>query len=102
MSQIFENNDTITVMPSQDLVASMSDEFNAELHDLMQKKSMEITIDLTNVKIVDSVGIGVLIAAHNSLKNIQKKLTVTNVAPNIYRLFTTMRLDSHFTVESAE
>jgi anti-sigma B factor antagonist len=51
---------------------------------------------------VDSVGIGVIIATHNSLNKVGGKLKVTNITKDIYTLFTTMRLDRHFTVEKAK
>jgi anti-sigma B factor antagonist len=102
MSRIAEKHDSIIITPDKDVVASMAEEFSTELHALIQKMPEEITIDLTNVKIVDSIGIGVLIAAHNSLSRFEGKLIVVNAAPNIYRLFTTMRLDRHFAVESAD
>ena len=102
MSRIAEKHDSIIITPNRDVVASMAEEFNAELHALIQKMPGEITIDLTNVKIVDSIGIGVLIATHNDLSKFEGKLIVINVAPNIYRLFTTMRLDRHFAVERAD
>jgi anti-anti-sigma regulatory factor len=50
---------------------------------------------------VDSVGIGVIIATHNSLDQKGGKLRVINIADDIYGLFSTMRLDRHFSVEKA-
>ncbi len=102
MSRIAEIHDSIIITPDKDVVASMAEEFDAELHTLIQKMPGEITIDLTNVKIVDSIGIGVLIAAHNALSRFEGKLIVINATPNICRLFTTMRLDRRFAVESAD
>ena len=61
----------------------------------------ELTLDLKQVKMIDSVGLGVIIAAHNSLRGIGGKLTVKNVSNDIYRLFKTMRLDQHFEVTKA-
>jgi anti-anti-sigma regulatory factor len=48
---------------------------------------------------VDSVGIGVIIASHNTLNQADRKLKVINVTKDVYGLFTTMRLNRRFTVE---
>jgi anti-anti-sigma regulatory factor len=51
---------------------------------------------------VDSVGIGVIIAVYNSLSQANRQLKVVNVAQDIFGLFSTMRLNRRFTVEAAE
>ncbi len=99
MSDITKNENQIVVKPGQDVVASMANEFRSELHNLVQESPEEIIIDLDGVEMVDSVGIGVMIATHNSLNKAGGELKVTNVAKDIFNLFCTMRLDRHFTVE---
>lgn len=54
------------------------------------------------MSMVDSVGIGVIIAAYNSLSQSNRQLKVINVAQDIYGLFSTMRLNRRFTVEEAQ
>ncbi len=99
MSEITKNENQILVKPGQDVVASMANEFRSELHNLVQESPEIIIIDLDGVEMVDSVGIGVMIATHNSLNKAGGELKVTNVAKDIFSLFCTMRLDRHFTVE---
>ncbi len=101
MSEINKEDDKVIVKPGKDIVASMADELRTELHSLVQESPKEIIIDLTGVEMVDSVGIGILIATHNSLNNAEGQLKVINVDKDIYSLFTTMRLDRHFAVEKA-
>jgi anti-sigma B factor antagonist len=101
MSEIRREGESVIVKPGRDVVASMVNEFRDELHSLVQETSGEITIDLDGVEMVDSVGIGVIIATHNSLNKADRKLKVVNVSKEIYSLFTTMRLDRHFMVERA-
>jgi len=57
------------IMPNTDIVASSIEDFKSELRQLVEKGVEELIIDLTRVTMVDSVGLGVLIATHNSLKN---------------------------------
>jgi len=102
MIKISKNGDQFVVKPSVDLVASMANEFRSQLHELVQESPKMLVIDLGGVKMVDSVGIGVIIATHNSLKKSAGELRVTNVANDIFKLFNTMRLDHHFTIEKRE
>ena len=100
MSEIIKEVDQVIVRPGRDVVASMAEEFKSELKSQLEESKINITIDLDGVQMVDSVGIGVIIATHNSLNNANRKLKVVNIAKDIYDLFTTMRLDRHFTLEA--
>ncbi len=101
MSEIKREGYKIIIKPDNDIVASIASTLRMELNSLVQESPKELEIDLSNVKMVDSVGIGVIIATHNSLSKIDGKLNVTKIANDIYSLFTTMRLDRHFSVEAA-
>ena len=90
-----------TVKLDKDIIASMAADFRDKLLKLVKEGIEELTLDLRQVEMVDSVGLGVIIAAHNSLRGIGGKLTVKNVSNDIYRLFKTMRLDQHFEVIKA-
>lgn len=102
MSDIIKEGDKIIVKPGQDVVATMAEEFRNELKILVDKSPKELVIDLAGVEMVDSVGIGVLIATHNSVSKAGGKVIVINVSKNIYGLFKTMRLDQHFKVIMVE
>jgi anti-anti-sigma factor len=91
-----------TVTPGMDIVASMAEEFKAELLKSVKEGVKELTADLAGVGMVDSVGLGVLIAAHNSLQKNDGVFTVINASEDIYKLFKVMRLDRHFEVKMAE
>lgn len=101
MSIIKKDGNQVIVKPGKDVVASMANEFRAELNSQIQESPSELVIDLSGVEMVDSVGIGVIIATHNSLDQKGGKLKVINIAEDIYGLFSTMRLDRHFTVVKA-
>jgi anti-sigma B factor antagonist len=86
------------IKPGKDIVASMADAFKKKLLKVLDKGQTELIIDLAGVEMVDAVGLGVMVAAHNSLNKTGGKLTVTNVSHDIYGLFEAMRLDQHFEV----
>ncbi len=66
------------IKPGKDIVASMAEDFRGKLLKLMEEGAKKLNIDLANVKTIDSVGLGVIVAAHNTVKNAGGKLTLTN------------------------
>jgi len=95
-----ENGRTI-FCPSGDIVASMAEAMRTRLRDIMHEHPGPLTIDLSRVELIDSVGIGLLIAAHNSLAKGGGRLALENVNPDLTGLLRTMRLDKHFMIEPA-
>ncbi len=92
---------TNVIKPGKDIVASMADDFRNKLLNSVNKGIKELILDLSGVEALDSVGLGVVIATHNSLKNIGGKLKIIKASEDIFRLFQTMRLDQHFEVHPA-
>ena len=92
---------TNVIKPGKDIVASMADDFKSKLLNLVNKGTKELILDLSDVEVVDSVGLGVVMATHNSLKNTGGKLKVIKASEDIFRFFQTMRLDQHFEVHPA-
>ncbi len=101
MSEIIKKKDKTIVRPAMDIVASMAEDFKSELLSAINDCEGKLVIDLAGVEMIDSVGIGVIIAAHNTLGQMEKKLKVINVSKDIFGLFSTMRLNRRFTVEEA-
>lgn len=62
----------------------------------------EFTFNLTATLALDSCGIGLLIAAKNSLARVNGALRVSNVSPDIFKLLQSMRLVDRMMVTSAE
>lgn len=61
-----------------------------------------LELDFSNVGSIDSVGIGLLVATHNSLAKVGGALSLCNVSQDIRQLFALMRLDKHFHVSQAQ
>jgi len=80
------------------LVASEVDNLRILVKNNIQEGLVELIIDLNGISVVDSMGIGFLISAHNSLLKSGGKIEVLNVGGEIMDLFKSMRLDQHFTL----
>jgi len=98
MLEIKKVRNSIIVKPEKDLVASVVTEFSTELKPLIKDSPKEIIIDMKNVDMVDSLGMGVLIATHNTLADNNSVLIVINIKEDIYNAFVTMRLNHHFKI----
>ena len=89
------------VTPGGNIVAATEKPLRAKLRELVQEGVRELTLDLAGVGMVDSIGVGLLISTHNSLRRAGGRLTVVNVAKEIFELFTIMRMNQLFTVSCA-
>ena len=81
------------------LVASAVDGLKILVTNSIQEGLVNLIIDLNGISVVDSMGIGFLISAHNSLVKSGGKLEVINVIGEILDLFKSMRLDQHFSLK---
>ncbi len=98
MLKINQENDKYVVVPESNIVASVVNEFREELKKIVEKEA-SILIDLENVEMIDSMGLGALIATHNSMQKYDKKLELNNISKDLLNLLKTMRLDQHFEIK---
>ena len=82
------------------MTAILVPELQADLKEMMNKGAREVVFDLTNTAMLDSSGMGLLIAAANSLAASGGKVRVTNVCPDIFRLLQSMRLTARLNVSA--
>lgn len=75
-----------------DLTAVMVPDLQATLKEMLRNGARELVVDMASTTMLDSSGIGLLIAVANSLGQSGGKLRVTNVCPDIFRLLQSMRL----------
>lgn len=98
MTEISREGSRAVVKPGADIVASNAKELREELKNLIDRGIRELVVDLGAIEMIDSVGLGLLIAVHNSLSRIDGTLTIVNVSKDLDELFKTMRLNRHFAV----
>lgn len=79
-----------------DLVASQLATIRARIKSLVDQGASSLEIDMAKVRMVDSMGIGLLVAAHNSLSRRGGALRIKNLSDDLVKLFKSMRLDQRF------
>lgn len=90
-----------TVTLQGDLVALVVPELQRDLKDMVERGARELVIDLSNTFMLDSSGIGLLIAAANTLAQLTGNIHVTNVSAEIFQLLQNMRLVGRLNVDRA-
>jgi len=96
MSEISKDGSTVTIKPCCDIVASVLDGLKAELKGILEGGPSKLIIDFEGIDMIDSMGIGILIATYNSLKKQNATLELTNVSAEIANLLRNMRLNQYF------
>lgn len=98
MSTVDVQGELAVVKPEKDIVSTMTQEFQRELKNVIDQGGKTLTLDLSGVNMIDSIGLGLLIATHNTLSKQGGKLTVIHASADLMSLFQAMRLDKHFEI----
>jgi len=85
--------------PRQDIVAATVESIRHKIRSEIAASGGDFVLDLQGVEMIDSKGIGLIIATYNSLTKTGRKLILSEVIPDIVQLLRTMRLDRHFSIE---
>lgn len=96
------NSIPAVVKPKGDLVAAKLPPLRLQLRDMVESGTLQVTVDLAAVGMVDSAGIGLLIGTHNLLKKIGGELSVVHASSDIFELFRKMRIPQHFSVSGTD
>ncbi len=74
----------------------------AELIAAAQRANHRILVDLTDVTMITSVGLGALITLHKACKEAKGKFILVNLKPDILSILKLSRLDRLFTIADSE
>ena len=95
---VTQENGRVVLRPAGDMVASSVSTLRSAMRGIVADGARELVLDLTGVEMIDSSGIGLLISAHNSLREAGGRLAVIHASGEIVELFRTMRIQQHFSV----
>jgi anti-anti-sigma factor len=83
-----------------DVTATTTAVLRKRLKDAIAGGSRQIVLDLRKCAMVDSSGIGLFVATHNSLVKIGGSLKLVGVNSDLRELFQAMRLQQHIGIQS--
>jgi anti-sigma B factor antagonist len=90
----------LRVQCPEGLTLATAQSLRPQLQQHVNDGAREVVIDLSGCSVVDSSGLGLLVATHNSLAQVGGRLVVSGVSTEILNLLRITRLDKHFTVEA--
>ena len=76
-----------------------ADSMKSELHALIEERKADIVLDCTNLKYIDSTGLGVLVSALKKVREADKQISIINLKPYIAKIFTLTGLNKIFEIE---
>jgi anti-anti-sigma factor len=91
-----EGNVTFTL--KGELVAGGMDQLRESVKKHIENGTKKITINMKHVTTLDSAGIGLLAAVHNSLTKVGGSMNVVELSEDMYNFFVSLRLNSHFNI----
>ena len=95
MTRSKKSTENEVVKPGKELIASKADGITKKLLKKVNEGITRITMDLSAVKKMDSVGLGMIMATHNTLKNAGEGLALIKVSQEISRVFNAMGFGTH-------
>ncbi len=99
MIEVTREESKAVIRPAgEDIVAASVPELRVRMREIVAQGVRELVLDLTEVQMVDSSGIGLLMAACNSLRKTGGQLAIIHASEDILDLFRSMRMHQHFSV----
>jgi anti-anti-sigma factor len=92
-TQVIQAGAQATIVLGEKLAASEVPNLKSEMKRLIEAGVTSMFLDCTKLVMMDSTGIGCLVAAHNSLTKLNGSLSMTQVSSDIHDLLSSMRLD---------
>lgn len=99
--QKIEEPGLLILVPQADIQAGNTQEFRSTAKEFIENPPAKVVVDLQKVEMLDSSGIGFLIALYNSMKKKEVAFEVVAASPDIEDLLKSMCLDQHFAINPA-
>jgi anti-sigma B factor antagonist len=92
------NDRSLNFYVTDSLKESLKETINSKIEDGFQ----HFVLNLDNVKIIDSCGVGLIIVANNVTSSRNTKLYLSNIKPFIIKIFEIMRISKHLSIFDRE
>ncbi len=93
-------NDVVIISAKSDLIGVEVECFKKQIVEVLAENPKKMILDLSNIAVIDSSGIGTLVAAKNSAANTNCEVVLKGVSDDIFKMFKIMRLTEHFVFEN--
>jgi len=96
------DNRIIVNITEKRIYLGITDIFREEMISVIENAFDEMIINLENVAVMNSAGLGVLIMARDKIKKNNGRIKLTNLQPLMLDIFSRMRLDTLFEIYANE
>ena len=93
-----KNNVTIIYVKEERLDAHNSTELKEKIHELFEGLKKNILVDLTDVRFIDSSGLGALVSGFKNASSHQGSLKLSSLQPQVKSMFELTRLHRVFEI----
>ena len=93
-----QENELLIKVLEKRIYLGVTDIFSEEINQALTTDVDSFTIDMSNVSVMNSSGIGVLIKARDEITKREKTLKLSNLQPLMQDIFDRMRLDTLFDI----
>ncbi len=94
----FDKDRAIVTVNEKRIYLGITDLFREDMLSVLEQNFSELVINLENVAVMNSAGLGVLIMAQDTVKKRKARIKLTNMQPLMKDIFTRMRLDTLFEI----
>jgi len=93
-----DNGDVTTLRISGSLDALSTPDLRPMIDALVAEKRPSITVDLTDLRLIDSSGVGAIVSLYKRMRALGAKVEVVGLKDQPLAIFRLLRLDRIFTV----
>lgn len=73
---------------------SNCDQFKEKLYEIVDTTKTDLQLDFSDLRYIDSAGLGILVGTYKRLKEVDLKLIISGSSENIKKLFYITKLDT--------
>jgi anti-anti-sigma factor len=98
--ELKRDSSSLSVLMDGDLTSALVPLLKPEMQKGIEEGVLSVVFDFSKTMLVDSTGIGFLIATYNSLAKKQGGIRIIHASAEIIRLFQSMRLDQRLAISA--
>lgn len=93
------SKNALEIKPVGEVDIYTSPELKKKIYELIEEKNQNLIINGEQLDYIDSTGLGVLMGIYKKLQEKNLSISITNLKPNIYKLFDITGLNKIFNIQ---